>query len=40
MLMQCGMEWLNAFVGQLKRFEESLEEGEEEGAESGGEMKS
>jgi len=37
--MEYGMEWLNAFVGQLRRFYESLEKVEGEKAEHGGGMK-
>jgi len=37
--MQCGKEWLNAFVGQLRRSWEFLEEVEEEEAGRGGRMR-
>ena len=37
--MQCGMEWLNVFVDQLRRYCELLEEVEEEEAGRGGGMK-
>ena len=39
MRMQCGMKWLNAFVGQLRRFWESLEGVEEGKVERGGGMR-